>query len=273
MGVQIEANGRRSVQIQLDVPGSQDIVWRAIATGPGISSWFVPAEMTEENGTPVTMTLNFGPGMVSSSTITAWDPPRMFAKESAGWMPGSPSMITEWLVQPHGQGCRLYIVHSLVAETDAWDHQLEGAEVGWGGFLRTLTLYLTHFPGQPCTLKQWLATTSASEGEAWEAITTALGLNGIQVGHRCSAPESAPTFAGLVEYSHESPNDLLVRLDSPAPGIAALGTYHFGNQTTVGVNFYLYGQLASEQAQHITPQWQNWIQTLFPPAPQKVSAN
>ena len=41
MSVKKEANGRRSVQIEIEVPGTPEEVWQAIATGPGISSWFV----------------------------------------------------------------------------------------------------------------------------------------------------------------------------------------------------------------------------------------
>src|SRR5439155_990358 len=44
MSVKKEASGRRSVQVEVEVPGTPEEVWQAIATGPGISSWFVPTE-------------------------------------------------------------------------------------------------------------------------------------------------------------------------------------------------------------------------------------
>src|SRR5207244_6798434 len=88
MGVKKESSGRRSVQVEVEVPGTPEEVWRAIATGPGISSWFVPTEFEERDGKPVAVTLNFGPGMESRSVVTAWDPPRMFAAEASGWAPG-----------------------------------------------------------------------------------------------------------------------------------------------------------------------------------------
>jgi uncharacterized protein YndB with AHSA1/START domain len=47
MSVKKEANGRRSVQIEIEVPGTPEEVWQAIATGPGISSWLLPAEFEE----------------------------------------------------------------------------------------------------------------------------------------------------------------------------------------------------------------------------------
>ena len=50
MSVQRDASGRRMVQAEVEVPGTPEEVWRAIATGPGISSWFVPTEIEERVG-------------------------------------------------------------------------------------------------------------------------------------------------------------------------------------------------------------------------------
>ena len=57
MSVKQEASGRRSVQVEFEVPGTPEEVWQAIATGPGISSWFVPAEFEERDGKPVAVKL------------------------------------------------------------------------------------------------------------------------------------------------------------------------------------------------------------------------
>jgi len=50
MSVKKEASGRRSVQVEVEVPGTPEEVWQAIATGPRISSWMVPAEFEERDG-------------------------------------------------------------------------------------------------------------------------------------------------------------------------------------------------------------------------------
>ena len=57
MSVTKEASGRRSVQVEVEVPGTPEEVWAAVATGPGISSWFVPAEFEARDGTPVALSL------------------------------------------------------------------------------------------------------------------------------------------------------------------------------------------------------------------------
>src|SRR2546425_12622364 len=104
MSVKKEANGRRSLQVEFEVPGRPEEVGQAVATGPGISSWFVPAEFEERDGKPVALKLNFGPGMESGSPVTAWDPPRMFATRGDGWVPGSPPIAHEWSVEARAGG-------------------------------------------------------------------------------------------------------------------------------------------------------------------------
>lgn len=264
MSVKKDPSGRRSIQVEVEVPGTPEEVWQAIATGPGVSSWFVPTEMEEDDGKPVAVKSNFGPGMESRAVMTAWDPPRRFAAESPGWTPEMPSMATEWTVEAKAGGtCIVRVVHSLFATTDDWDNQLEGTESGWPGFFRTLRIYLTHFRGQRSAIMQKMAIAAGTEAEAWEALTTAMGLKGLSVGQRWTAPTGVPALGGVVEHITQSPNDALVRLDKPGPGVAALGTYNCG-QTMVGVNLYLYGDRAAETVAHETPLWQAWIQERFP---------
>jgi len=265
MSVKKEASGRRSVQIEVEVPGTPEEVWQAIATGSGISSWFVPTEFEEQGGKPIAMTLNFGAGMEPRSTVTAWNPPRMFATEADGWAPGSPPIANEWTVEARGGGvCILRIVQSLFASTDDWDNQLEAAKSGLPGFLRTLRIYLTHFRGQRSAMMKWMAPVAGTEAEAWETLTAALGLKDMSVGQRGTAPTGVPAFSGVVEYVTLSPNDALLRLDRPGPGIAALGTFNMGGPSIVALNFYLYGEQAAGTAARETPLWDAWFQKRFP---------
>jgi len=264
MSVKKEASGRRSVQVEVVVPGTPEEVWQAIATGPGISSWFVPAAFEESDGRPVAETLNFGPGMVIRSTVTAWDPPRTFTAQGKGWG-GSPPIATEWSVEAHAGGvCLVRVVNSLFASTDDWDDQLEATESGWPGFFRTLQIYLTHFRGQRSALVQFVAPVAGTEAEAWETLTAALGLKGLSVGQRWTAPAGAPAVGGLAEYVTLSPYDALLRLDQPGPGVAALGAFDCGSSSMVALNFYHYGDQAAETAARETPLWQAWIRERFP---------
>jgi uncharacterized protein YndB with AHSA1/START domain len=264
MSVKKEADGRRSVQVEVEVPGTPEEVWQAIATGPGISSWFVPTSFEESGGKPVAVSANFGPGMVSRSIVTAWDPPRVFAAQGQGWG-GSPPIATEWRVEARAGGtCLVRVVHSLFADTDDWDGQLEATESGWPGFFRTLRIYLAHFRGQRSALMQFVAPAAGTEAQAWETLTTAFGLAGVSVGQRWAAPAGVPSLGGVAEYISRSPFDALVRLDEPGPGVAALGVFAMGGQAMAAVSLYHYGDRAEETVARETPRWQAWIQERFP---------
>jgi uncharacterized protein YndB with AHSA1/START domain len=277
MSVKKEANGRRSVQVEVEVPGTPEEVWQAIATGPGISSWFVPAEFELRDGKPVEIKLNFGPGMESSSPITTWDPPRKFISEAPGWQPGSPVIADEWSVEARGGGvCVVRVVHSLFASTDDWDNQLEGTESGWPGFFRILKIYLTHFRGQQSAMMQFMAPAAGTEAEAWQSLTAALGLKGGSVGQSWStqatpSPSGVPALGGVIEHLTQTPANALVRLDMPGPGTAALSVVNFGGQSMVTLNFYLYGDNAAATVARETPLWQAWIEKLFPAPPESKS--
>src|SRR5262249_43290596 len=97
MPVKKDPSGHRSVQGEVELPGTPEEVWAAIATGQGMSSWFVPSTSDERVGGK-TMN-NFGPRMESVGTIKAWNPPRNFVAETEE-EPGT--VATEWTVEAHG---------------------------------------------------------------------------------------------------------------------------------------------------------------------------
>jgi uncharacterized protein YndB with AHSA1/START domain len=265
MSVKKEANGRRSVQVEFEVPGTPEEVWQALATGPGISSWFVPTEIDERDGKPVAVKYNFGPGIEIRSVVTACDPPRIFAQEGDGMSPGSPPMASEWSIEARGGGiCIVRIVHSLFASTDDWDNQLESAKGGWAGFLNILRIYLKHFSGQRSAIMQVTTPVASTEAETWETLTAALGVKGLSVGQRWKTPAGVSPLSGVVELVTENPYDALLRLDKPGPGIAAIGavTYPSG-ESVVAMNLYMYGDKAVETVARETPLWQAWLQQHF----------
>ncbi len=142
MSVKIEESGRRSIQVEVEVPGAPEKVWQAIATGPGVSAWFVPTEIEEHEGGAIVS--HFGPGMESRAKVTAWEPPHRFTAESGDLGPKAPPLATEWTVETHsGESCVVRVVHSLIASTGDWDDQLASIESGWPTFFRNLRTYLS----------------------------------------------------------------------------------------------------------------------------------
>lgn len=266
MSVKQEPSGRRSVETAFEVHGTPEEVWRAIATGPGISSWFVPTDVEERDGKPVELAVHFSPGVDIRSAITAWDAPRMFRTEAAGWMPGSPPIASEWSVEARGGGtCMVRIVQSLFASTDDWDMQLEAAKGGFASFLEILRIYLKHFRGQRAAVTQLTAPAPGADPEAWDALTAAVGVKGLKVGQRFAAPAGAPPFSGVVEYLTHEPFDALLRLEQPAPGVAALGIAGYpGGPSSVAMFVYLYGDQAAERIAREKSGWEGWFGKAFP---------
>jgi uncharacterized protein YndB with AHSA1/START domain len=273
MPVKIDDSGMRSVQAEVEVPGTPEEVWQAIATGPGISAWFVPCEVEERVGGAVEC--NFGPGMESLSTITAWEPPHRFVADSRDDLgPDDPTVATEWSVQARsGDTCVVRVVHSWFMESDAWDEQYEGHTYGWLSFFRVLNSYLTHFRGQPSAAFQVVGTAPEPKEVAWAALTEPLGLAGAEVGQRVSTPAGAPPLAGTVEWAGQPawPEELLIRLDEPAPGLAHLVPHPMGGQIIFTLRFYLYGDKAEQAVGRAEPAWQAWINEHFP-LPAEASA-
>jgi len=264
MSVNKDVPGVRSVSAEVIVPGTPEEVWQAIATGQGVSSWFVPTEKRDDG----TVVSHFGPGMDVIAKETAYDPPHRFAAESPmGIGPDAKKMATEWIVEARAGGtCLVRVVHSLFATTDDWDDHLESIESGWPDYFRILKAYLQYFRGLPCTGIQLLAITAPPAVEAWARIAVPLGLVDAAVGERRTASGEIPPLSGNVEMAGERghPNQVLLRTDSPAPGLVHLFASDMGGQAVISIRFYLYGDQAPAAVQRDEPQWQAWINGLFP---------
>lgn len=268
MSLKKEASGRRWVEMEVEVPGTPEEVWQAIATGPGISSWFVPTEVEEREGGAVVFHL--GPGMDAPATVTGWEPPRRFAYEERDWSPGAPPLATECLVEARSGGiCVMRMVHSLFTSSEEWDDQLASFEAGWPPFFHVLRLYSTHFRGQRCASLRLLGNAPGSEPEAWDELSGALGLEGASPGERRQAAGSGvPPLTGVVEKAGDgnNPHQAILRLDEPAPGVAIVGAYTWGGHVHVAISFYLFGDRAAAAMARDEPRWRAWMSERFPPA-------
>lgn len=265
MSVKREPSGRRSVQVEVEVPGTPEEVWRAIATGPGISSWFVPTRSEERQGGQVVS--NFGPGMDCPATITAWEAPRRFVAEGSMGPPDAPTMATEWTVEARAGGtCVVRVVHSLFASTDDWDDQLDGLEQGWPAYFRILRLYLARFRGMPCSAMLFVGFSGDPEAKAWEKAGGELGLLGLAEGQAWKMPDGLPPMSGVVDSLGKGmhSNTILLRLDSPAPGSAYAGAFTCGGMVMVCLSVYLYGDRAKAAVERDEPAWQKWMTERFP---------
>jgi len=263
MSVNVGEDGRRSVQVEVEVPGSPEEVWQAIATGPGISSWFVPTEVEERVGGAVKA--NFGPGMESESKITEWNPPRNFVAEGSGM--GTP-MATEWVVEAKSGGtCLVRVVHSWFASTDEWDGQFESVENGWVGFFGLLRLKLKHFLGQACAAFDVTGMSDKSESEGWAALTAPFGLTGATEGKGASSGDGTPALSGKVEVSRSGEEmSMILLVNEPGPGLCQFFAVPMGGKSYLSVRFFLFGDNAAANVAKAEPEWSRWFTERFPMA-------
>jgi len=261
MSVKKEPSGRRSVQVEVEVPGTPEEVWHAISTGQGISSWFVPAKVEEKLGGK--MEIHFGPGMDADSIITAWEPPRRFAAESHHLGENAPAFASEWFVEARSGGmCIVRVVHSLFADTDDWDDQLEGTEHGWPVYFRVLRFYMEHFRGMQVHSMNAIAMSSHSGADTWLKLTESLGIATLRTGEQIK-PKDAPPLSGKIEWINDDQKEryMMLHLDSPVPGIALLGASACGGGAIASLSFYLFGEGKPSDYESA---WQEWLNARFP---------
>ena len=255
---------RRTIENSIEVPGSPEQVWRAIASGPGISCWFMPAELAEHEGGSVAF--DMGSGMAASGVVTKWDPPRRLAYEEewTGYDGASiGKLASEFTVEPRGGGtCVVRLVSNLFTSTGDWDEELDDLHKGWNTYFEVLRLYLVHFAGQSCGTILVTGEASGSKTEAYAALTDALRLGPLASGQAVQSGPEAPRLAGTVERL--GPREALLRLSEPAAGSALVFAYVNGDKAIVNVHAYLYGEGARAIAARETPRWQSFMQQRFP---------
>jgi uncharacterized protein YndB with AHSA1/START domain len=260
-----KAKKRTSKQLEFEVPGTPEQVWQAIATGPGISSWLFPTTVEERNGGAIKFEI--GPGMTSSGSVTAWDPPSKFAYEETNWSEGAPPLATEFVIEARSGGtCVVRLVHSLFTEKEDWDDELGSFEAGWNAFFKVLRLYLRHFPGQQAVCFRVFGPTSRSDAEAWATLKSALRFERATPGQRwTTSGTDAPPCSGTIAHLDEDAEvrELIAVLDGPTPGITLLGVATWNQKVHVTISFYLFGERAAAVASREEAAWTRWQEQRF----------
>lgn len=255
----------RTIDLSVEVTGTPEQVWTAIATGPGISSWFVPTTVEEREGGATTSVFGPGPEMTVPGRVTAWDPPHRVLFEGDE---GSETLAFEWLVEARdGGSCIVRLVNSGFGSGAEWDAQYDGMEQGWRLFLLNLQLHLAHFPGQAGRAMLPTAMWAGDRAAAWAAVTEALGIpDEPAAGERIATQGDAPTLAGTV-VDCEPGFRIRLLLDAPRPGTALIAAEGTGDTTGVSVWLYLYGKDAETVAARDEPRWAAWLAERGVPAP------
>ncbi|RHA44464.1 SRPBCC family protein [Cellulomonas rhizosphaerae] len=253
------------LEFSVEVPGTPEQVWHAVATAKGLSAWYLPTEMDEREGGDLHFVIE--PGMGSEGHVTGWDPPRRIAFEEdwaalMGKEPDALSPLTsEFLVEAHSGGtCVVRVTSSGFGSGADWESQWwDGMGPGWTPYFENLRVYLAHFAGQEATLLEADAPHVGDADAAWAAVHGSLALGGE------GATVDVRGASGIVEHVGE--RRALVRLTGPVSGILNLYAHGAADGTAnAGVRAYLFSGDADEYVRREGPAWQAWLRDLSVPA-------
>ena len=256
------SDDRRSIELEVEVPGRPGAVWRAVATGPGISSWYVPHTIEERAGGVGTASFGPEPEMQIAGRVAVWEPPYRVVFDGGEGVDG---LTFEWTVEPRDDAtCLVRLVNSGFGTGAEHDAQYEGMTEGWRLFMFNLRLHLEHFAGQTATASLPMAMWAGPREAAWAALASGLGIpDAPAVGERIevTAPD-APALAGTV--ADVDPRWVALILDRPAPGTAFLAVEDDGDHVTVSIWSYLYGPDGAAAAERDDRRWRRWLSERAP---------
>jgi uncharacterized protein YndB with AHSA1/START domain len=158
-----------------EVGATPEQVWAAIATGPGIDSWFMGRNEVD-GGTGGVVRGAFGEYR-PEHRIRDWVP---LEKLSYGEEPepDGRKIAYEFLVEGRGGGSSVVrCVTSGFLPADDWEDEFEAMVAGGELFFRTLVEYLTHFAGRTAVPVTAFGPPVGDWDEAWERLGAALGLS------------------------------------------------------------------------------------------------
>ena len=198
----------KEFEMRLDgeVPATPRQVWEAIATGPGMSSWFVGR--TEIDGD--TVRTAFGDDWIAAGQVTARDEPHRFAYRSDTGTDGR-FIAYEYLIEGRdGAATVLRSVTSGFLPGDDWSAEYEAMQYGTALFFATLLQCLRHFPGRTATPVTAFGPPVTDWDAQWRRLHAALGLSDPRPGDPVRA-ELGGFGAVVGEVYFTNPHTLAIR--------------------------------------------------------------
>ena len=250
------------LEFSVEVPGTPEQVWDAVATARGMSAWFLPTQVDERVGGA--LHISMGEDMGSDGHVTAWEPPRrlVYDEDWATLMGKDPDelspLTSEYVVEARSGGtCVVRVTTSGFGTGADWEQEWwDSLGPGWMPYFDNLRVYLGHFAGQQATTLEVDATHAGDVPAVWSALRDTLG-----VGAPGSTIDVRGDATGTVE--HVGDDYVLVRLTDPVPGMLTASAYsHEDARATATVRAYLFGPDAAARVAQEEPAWQAWVEDL-----------
>lgn len=233
---------------ELTVAATPEEVWDAIATGPGVGSWYM-GPTTVEGGEHGTITMDLG-GFEIPYRITAYEPSKHFAYREAE-EPDGRFFGMEFLIEGREQGSTVVrVVGSGFIPGDDWESEYDAMTKGGDMYLATLGAYLQHFTGRT-------GFSLISNGEV------PAGSNGVEAFERALGLSAAPAEGDPVHAQLDGVGAVDGVVDIATPDVLGVRTddalYRFGAAMgQVFVSHHLFADDAPKQG----PAWEEWLARL-----------
>ncbi|MFE1963162.1 SRPBCC domain-containing protein [Streptomyces sp. NPDC059479] len=238
------------IEQETTLPASPEQVWEAIATGPGINSWFMGRnEVEPREGGIAAMDIG---GHREEAVITAYEPGKRFAARTHTTADGR-FMAFEYLIEGRDGGCTVLRVVQSGLLGDNWQDEYDALRRGWPFHLHTLREYLTHFPGRTGVPVSAMAPSGRwSAQKVRAAFSRGLSLpDPAAVGARAHAePADLPPLDGEVVWSDDE--RIEVRTTD--------GIYTFLNFAGTALMFH---HLFGPDTDGAEAAWQQWLTGLL----------
>ena len=240
------------IELETTLPATPEQVWEAIATGPGIDSWFMGRnEIEAREGGSASMDTG---GHREEAVVTAYDPGKRLALRTSPDADGR-FMAFEYLVEGREGGSTvLRVVHSGLLGDD-WQDEYDALRRGWPFHLHTLHEYLAHFPGRTAVPVFGMAPTAGRTPEEVQTrLASALALTApIATGARTGAgthggPADLPVVDAEVVWA-DSERFALRSAD-------ALYTFHHGSGLALMFHHLFAPATGAAEAEAA---WQQWL--------------
>jgi len=234
--------GHGGIEVVAAVRGTPDEVWRAIATGPGLSTWVGPAQVDGDR-------VRFDLGVLghADARVVAREAPVRFAFAEDEWLNGAPPLVTDLQVEHDGDGrSRVRLVNRVDGDADPETRRtLAAMEATWRPALAALDLSLAHPAGDFHAVEA----TMLVDRDGWRRLQDALAISGDRA--------QAGPFAGAV--AHRQEDAVVLRLDAPAEGHAVVAVDEGPDGPLVSVRAWLRGERAADAARELGPALDAWL--------------
>jgi hypothetical protein len=231
---------------EVELPGTPDAVFQAVATGEGNASWLFPSEIAAGEGGETS----------DGGKVLVWDPPNRFTVRAE--FPGGGFNQLEYRIEAQGDGAILRYVHSGVFDEAGWDDQYDAVNSHTNFYLHTLGQYLAHFSPRTATYVGGgpggiNGPEASMTPDAFTKLQSALGVpDGAGVGDNVRLAND--DVDGVIDYRTE--NFLGIRTDEAL--YRFFGRNAFGGP--VGMSIHHFGDVDPEKT---GASWGAWLESVY----------